>query len=296
MDDNGPIHQDFSFGYTDFKRYLRLAYRPHDIWASAFVLPHAVLLFFGFMVSGFLLTLGVLRGQLSFGDNRPLGILVYATIMLGMGLGTKNSVALICIGICSLLGIREPDWRKPWCRRGVADCFFAMESGSTKTPLDGWPPSRSLYGSQSAARWSSRRKRAYDCLLGLGLFLGWSRAPWFYDKEVGAGLPAPSYKEIQHLKVLSFSCSFYEDHIEKGSAGGAVTNTWADVIDVVEWKRIPEFAILRLRKGEGEVVVRKDLITQEDWGWIKEKVREGKVQYRAESTLRRKKIMRELLG
>ena len=65
-----------------------------------------------------------------------------------------------------------------------------------------------------------------------------------------------------------FRAAFFEDLIEKGR-GTVFAVRYDDVHDIIEWCRIPRLAVIRLKGGAGELLVRTDLMEPATWQCIK---------------------------
>lgn len=65
-----------------------------------------------------------------------------------------------------------------------------------------------------------------------------------------------------------FRAAFFEDLIEKGR-GTVFAVRYDDVHDIIEWCRIPRLAVIRLKDGAGELLVRTDLMEPATWQCIK---------------------------
>lgn len=76
-------------------------------------------------------------------------------------------------------------------------------------------------------------------------------------------------------RSAAFEARFYGDRLEKGSDGQAVTFVYADVFDIVEDRRFPDMAILRIKDKRSEVVVRPSAFEEATWEEVEDRIKDA---------------------
>lgn len=277
--------QEFDFDYATFQRYLRLAWRPHDLWGGLYLVlwdgPFAA--FFSFLSISCLAPLpqavqsaaagAALRAfGLASPEDWPLIPLMLLALALFV-LAAWSLVGVALAGAAGVLGIRQPRWHAVWCRIGMAHCLAKLRHTETASPDAGWRPI-SVATAMSPRLPKTGRRKPYWKLSGFqelfqGL-LGWAREPRMYDTHPWEGTmpPAPTVEELERTFHITFRAAFFEDRIEKGR-GSVFAARYDDIHDIIEWRRIPNLAVIRLKGGAGELLVRTDLMEPATWQRIK---------------------------
>ena len=78
--------------------------------------------------------------------------------------------------------------------------------------------------------------------------------------------PEPTGKPIEPVQ---FTAIFEKDRILKGSHGEVFVDSYKDILDIIENKRIPDLAILRARHTLNELVVKADELEGMQWNELK---------------------------
>lgn len=255
----------FSFDEATFRKFFELYYRPHDdasgwkfMWGFFFVLLIWFLLFW-FALDPFGICGPTLVDQWrTHGPHRESYFGLFCASMVAIPLASWGVV----YGFRMWRGLRHPHWGTPRWEARTNAAYRLLAEGPSKSPL----PTRFLNS------WSPMFIMSiawYGCT--------WDDMPLFYDEIPGLwpliSMIDPRRNEGPPLRLASFEVRFYPNHLEKGSKTSGIAYRYEDVFDVVEDKKLPDLAIIRIKDMVSEVVVRPSALRGESWEEVKARIR-----------------------
>lgn len=205
-----------------------------------------------------------------------LSLLIWGSINDSAGLPEEYRLAFLLLIICIVLliwlvsygfrmwrGLRHPRWGHPrWDARTNAT-FRMLGDGSVPKPIS--PYARSGFSPMTIMP-----------MAWIGS--SWSDQPLFYDIIPGL-LPLvrhldPRRNEGQPKRSITFEARFYPDRVEKGSTEHPQTYLYGEIFDIVEDKRFPSLAIIRMKDEVSEIVIHKDSFEGISWEGVKDYIKQ----------------------
>lgn len=272
------IHCDFEFDEETWREYVRLAFRAHEREDGRRL-----------AVAGLLASLpcgaifAISAGALCSGGKDVSWVFV---VLFGF-LAARGIVAVV-YGTCLWLGLRKPDWNSPAWRARSEVQFSRLREHQLDTPLSpprkpGWDTYSDYWVVDTAyIPWLFEFSRWYPAMTTCSK---WDYLWGYGGRQIKRDLPEPTDTP---LSPVSFSCGFEANRILKGSSGVVFADDYAEIHDVLEWRRCPHVAILRacevLPGPPGysifrELVVRKDALSAEEWAEVRRRVAEGRKRW-----------------
>ena len=250
----------FAFDEAAFREYYELRFRPHDRPSG-----------WKFMWLG-LVALAPVGAFLAF-LAWPDGPDVVGALLSGADVGLPTVVLLLYLsawcaayswvavyGFRLWRGLRRPRWGTPRWEARTELSFRALADGPTWKPVSERAYRSLLAGpfvlatlAWADAEWHDE-PYAFDSVPGL--------LPRFSREELEPGSPAP--------RLAWFEARFHADRVEKGRPGeGAASFDYSEVFDIVEDRRFPDLAIIRMGDERSEVVVRPSAFEGASWEEVK---------------------------
>ena len=250
----------FAFDEAAFRECFELRFRPHDRPSG-----------WKFMWLG-LVALAPVGAFLAF-LAWPDGPDVVGALLSGADVGLPTVVLLLYLsawcaayswvavyGFRLWRGLRRPRWGTPRWEARTELSFRALAEGPTWKPVSERAYRSLLAGpfvlatlAWADAEWHDE-PYAFDSVPGL--------LPRFSREELEPGSPAP--------RLAWFEARFHADRVEKGRPGeGAASFDYSEVFDIVEDRRFPDLAIIRMGDERSEVVVRPSAFEGASWEEVK---------------------------
>ena len=242
---NATVYSNkFIFDHDAFYRCFLLYMRPHEklagIKGASFA---ATILFVLFLPINILFMQALLQNELIFNDSNNIGYLLFAFVYLIFILQIVN-------GVIMFSGIKRPNVKLKRWNAKVSYSFYKLGTTFRPSPyVDITSGDVPIY---------MRFKQ-----LVIGFWLGYDRfdVPRFYD-EVPYLLPTLKELEVPKGALVPTSVNFQttvtNDAIIKGNPANKVTFSFDQVYDIFEWKKIPEYAIVRMKNEEDQIIIKKD--------------------------------------
>ncbi|WP_087193031.1 hypothetical protein [Gordonibacter sp. An230] len=254
----------FAFDEAAFREYYELRFRPHDrpsgwkfMWLGLVAL--AIGVFLGILVwPGVLHVVEALRSGAEV-DVPTVVLLLY----LSAWCAAYSWVTVY--GFRLWRGLRHPRWGAPRWEARTELSFRALADGPTWRPVSERSYRSLLAGpfvlatlAWADAEWHDE-PYAFDSVPGL--------LPRFSEDELRPSSPAP--------REARFEARFYRGSLSKGSGGGAAAFAYSEVFDIVEDRRFPDLAVIRMKDERSEVVVRPSAFEGASWEEVKALVKEA---------------------
>ena len=240
----------FAFDEAAFRECFELRFRPHDR-PTGWRLASLGLLSLSLGAS-FAAALAWLRAPDAAAAAEGGGADPLLAVLVPLVLAWCAAWARVAVfGVWLARGRRRPRWGAARWEARTELSFRALADGPTLKPV-----------SESADR----------LLPALG-GAGWSDAPWAYDLLPGL-LPRFSREELEPgspaPRLAWFEARFHADRVETGRPGeGAASFDYSEVFDIVEDRRFPDLAIIRMGDERSEVVVRPSAFEGASWEEVK---------------------------
>ena len=112
----------------------------------------------------------------------------------------------------------------------------------------------------------------FSRLTGGWLTTTWDNTPYLYDE-----IPylVPTKKELSPKdpnnvpEFINFSATFFEEYFLKGHSD-KTEYKYGDIFDIVEYKKVPDYALIRMNDEETEILIKKDAFNGDSWDDVKE--------------------------
>ena len=263
----------FTFKEDDFRKYFALYLRPHENWSGVFCfsLFFAIISFYGVhMLLNVVITLcssifGVSKVSLNDAWNSIIseGIVFYIVAIV-LATFFVIFVHLMVLSYRRTLGKEKIDWKSDKWTKRTQMAFAELHQGNTKKPA--------VEGTHyfPLSLWDSTRLTFYG--FGIKQTKWYNRNAFFTNCEILPGLDFPkglkekNFVPPENLVLeCEFESRFYEDRIEKGNVQHPVIFKYFDIFDIVEWCKVPEFAIIRMKDKESEIVIKKNAFDGKTW-------------------------------
>ena len=250
------LNNSFSFNKDVYRLAFFLHTRPHEVYAGLEMLVIGFLISFGFV---FVLWIPVCASHndiIVFFSRHWVFWFFLAFITLYYGF------AQLIYGVCLIVGLRRPFWGTiRWNLRedltlerlSKANCSSLVFYPCIREPAS---LSLSIFSRVKGGWWGT----------------SWYNAPLYYD-EIPFILPtkrALTPKNLSQVpEFINFSATFFEDYFLKGHSD-KTKYKYGDIFDIVEYKKVPDYALLRMNDGETEILIKTDAFNCGNWAEVKE--------------------------
>ena len=238
----------FSFDSESFYKCFLLYMRPHEklagIQGASFA---AVIMFLLFLPIHGMFILSIANHEFLIDSSDFLICIFIGSLDLIFTLQIVN-------GLIMFSGVKRPKVKgKRWIAK-TKYAFHKLATTKCSSPFLEISNSSSFLGT-------------FPTRFTLGWCFGYGKhdRPRFYDH-----IPyiSPSLKSLavpSGLMVprsIDFQTTITHNSIVKGSREDGVTFSFDQVYDIFEWKKIPEYAIVRMKNEEDQIIIRKDAFTK----------------------------------
>lgn len=253
-ENNCLFSNSFCFNRETYKYVFYLHMRPHE------VVPGLEMIFCGFLVS--------FVGLIFFGFEFSTGDII-ANVKEYLPFYIFFLILFVFYGLLQFFygfkmtfGLRKPKWgTERWNLRELLT-MEKLNSTSTATPVFA-PCVVDFYVSISAISFR---------FMGGWLTTTWDNTPYLYDE-----IPylVPTKKELSPTnpdkipEFINFSTTFFEDYFLKGHSD-KTEYKYGDIFDIVEYKKVPDYALIRMNDEETEILIKKDAFNGDSWAEVKE--------------------------
>ena len=238
----------FSFDSESFYKCFLLYMRPHEklagIKGASFA---ATIMFLLFLPIHGMIILAILNHEF---------LIDRSDLLICFLIGSCDFIFMLQIvnGVIMFSGIKRPNVKRRRWNAKVSYSFYKLGTSLRSSPFAGiisvgFP----IYYIISQHT--------------MGFWAGYDRhdEPWFYD-DIPYLLPTLKELEVPKGALVPTSVSFQttvtNDAIIKGNPANNVTFSFDQVYDIFEWKKIPEYAIVRMKNEEDQIIIKKDAFTK----------------------------------